>query len=54
MGEHKREIKTAAKENLGLHELRQHKIWFDEEYLGVFDQREQVKMKCVEDPSQRM
>ena len=27
----KENIKTLAKENLGLHELKQHKPWFDEE-----------------------
>jgi hypothetical protein len=27
-------IKTAAKESLGLHELKQHKPWFDEECSG--------------------
>ena len=27
-------IKTSAKERLGLHELKQHKLWFDEECLG--------------------
>ena len=32
-------IKTSAKETLGLHELKQHKPWIDEEYLGVLYQR---------------
>ena len=27
----KKNIKTSAKESLGLHELKQHKPWFDEE-----------------------
>jgi hypothetical protein len=27
----KENIKTSAKESLGLYELRQHKLWFDEE-----------------------
>jgi hypothetical protein len=27
----KENIKTSAKESLGLHELKQHKPWFDEE-----------------------
>jgi len=30
----KENIKTSAKESLGLHELRQHKPWFNEECLG--------------------
>ena len=29
-------IKASAKESLGLHELKQHKPWFDEECLGFF------------------
>ena len=32
----KENIKTSAKESLGLHELKQHKPWFDEECLGFF------------------
>jgi dsDNA-specific endonuclease/ATPase MutS2 len=34
----KEKIKTAAKESLGLQELKQHKPWFDEECLGFLDQ----------------
>jgi hypothetical protein len=30
----KENIETSAKELLGLHELKQHKPWFDEECLG--------------------
>ena len=32
----KENIKTSAKESLGLHELKQHKPWFDEECLGFW------------------
>jgi len=32
----KENMKTSAKESLGLHELKQHKAWFDEECLGFF------------------
>ena len=32
-------IKTSAKERLGLQELKQHKPWFDEKCLGFLDQR---------------
>ena len=45
-------IKTSAKESLGLHELKQHKPWFDEECLGFLDQRKQAKMQWARDPSQ--
>ena len=45
-------IKTSAKESLGLHELKQHKPRFNEESLGFLDQRKWAKMQWVEDPSQ--
>jgi len=35
----KENIKTSAKESLGLHELKWHKPWFDKECLGFLDQR---------------
>jgi hypothetical protein len=43
--------KTSAKDSLGLHKLKQHKLWFDEECLGFLDQRKQAKMQWVQDPS---
>ena len=45
-------IQTSAKESLGLHELKQHKPWFDEECLGFLDQRKRAKMQWIQDPSQ--
>jgi hypothetical protein len=36
-------IKTSAKESLGLHELKQHKPWFDDEYIRFLDQMEKAK-----------
>jgi len=45
-------IKTLAKENLGLHELKQIKPWFEEECLGVLDQRKWAKIQWIRDPSQ--
>ena len=45
-------IKTSAKESLGLQELKRHKIWFGEECLGFLDQRKQARIQCVQDPSQ--
>ena len=48
----KENIKTSAKESLGLQELKQHKPWFDEECLGFLDQRKQAKMQWLHDPSQ--
>ena len=50
----KEDIKTSAKESLGVHEWKQHKPWFDEECLGFLDQRKQAKMQWVQDPSQTM
>jgi hypothetical protein len=48
----KENIKTSAKESLGLHEWKQHKPWFDEECLGFLDQRKQAKMQWMQDPRQ--
>ena len=42
-GNIKENIKTSAKERIGLHELKQHKPWFDEECLGFLDQRSRLK-----------
>ena len=49
----KENIKTSAKENLGLLELKQHKPWFDEECLHFLDERKQAKLQWVQNPSQR-
>jgi len=38
-------IKTPPKESLGLHELKQHKPWFDEECLRFLDRMERAKMQ---------
>ena len=48
----KESIKTSAKESLGLHELKQHKPWFEKECLDFLDQRKQAKMQWIQDPSQ--
>ena len=48
----KENIKTSAKESLGMHELKQHKPWVDEECLRFLDQRKQAKMQWVQNPSQ--
>jgi hypothetical protein len=48
----KENSKTSAKESLSLYELKQHKPWFDEEYLRCLDQRQQVKMRWVQGASQ--
>jgi len=48
----KENIKTSAKESLGLHELEQHKPWFDEECLRFLDQRKQAKMQWLRYQSQ--
>ena len=48
----KENIKTSAKESLGLQELKQHKPWFDEECLGLLDQRKHAKMQRIHDPCQ--
>jgi hypothetical protein len=48
----KENIKTSVTDSLVLHELKQYKPWFDEECLGVLDQRKQAKMQWVQHPSQ--
>jgi hypothetical protein len=48
----KESIQTSARESLGLHESKQHKPWFDEEFLGFLDRRKQAKMRWMQDPSQ--
>jgi predicted RNA-binding protein Jag len=45
-------MKTSATESLGMHEMKQHTPWFDEECLGILDQRKQPKMQWIQDPSQ--
>jgi len=47
----KENIKTSAKKSLGLHELKQHKPWFDNKCLEFLDQRKQAKMQWMQDPS---
>jgi len=51
-GNIKHDIQMSAKESLGMHEWKQHKPWFDEECLGILDQRKWAKMQCVQDPCQ--
>jgi hypothetical protein len=41
----KENIKSSAKESLGLYEWKQHKPWLDEECLLFSDQRKQAKMQ---------
>jgi predicted RNA-binding protein Jag len=48
----KENIKTSAKGSLGLHEMKLHKPWFDEECLGILDQKKRAKMQWVQNPSQ--
>ena len=47
----KENLKTAAKESLGLHEWEQHKPWFDKECVDFLDQTKQAKMQWIQDPS---
>jgi hypothetical protein len=48
----KENIKASAKDSLVLHELKQHKPWFDEEFLSFLDQRNQAKLQWLQDPNQ--
>ena len=47
----KENIQISANESLSLHELKQNKHWFDEECLGLLDQRKRAKMLWIQDPS---
>jgi hypothetical protein len=44
-------IKTSAKESLGLYELKRHKPRFDEECSHLLDQRKCAKMPWLRDPN---
>jgi hypothetical protein len=46
----KENIKTSAKDSLGLYERKQHKPWFDEECSQFLCQRKQGKMQWLQDP----
>jgi len=48
----KENIQTSAEEILGLHEVKQNKPWFDEEWLGFLEQSRRAKMQWMQDPSQ--
>jgi len=48
----KENIKTSAKESLGLQELKHRDPWCDEECLGFLDQRNHAKMRWLQDPQQ--
>jgi len=48
----KENIRMSAKESLGLYELQQHKLWFDDECSGFLDQRKQAKMQWLQVPNQ--
>jgi hypothetical protein len=47
----KENIKTSAKENLGLYELKQHKPLFDDECLQFLDETKQAKTQRLWDPT---
>jgi len=51
----RRTLKRISKphlKSLGLHKLKQHKPWFEEECLHFLDQRKQAKMQWVQAPNQ--
>jgi hypothetical protein len=45
-------IKISEKEHLGYYELKKHKPWFKELCSKLLDQRKQVKLQWVQDPSE--
>ena len=44
-------IKTSAKDSLGLHELKQHNPWFDERCARFLNQGKQAKVQWLQDPN---
>jgi len=48
----KKNIKISAKKSLDLYQLKQCKLWFDEECLCFFNRRKQAKMQWLQDPNQ--
>jgi hypothetical protein len=48
----KENINASAKHNLGLHELKQHERWFDEECSRFLDHRQLAKLQWIQDPNQ--
>jgi hypothetical protein len=45
------DIKTSAKESLGLYELKQRKPWFDENCLRLLDKRKLAKIQWLQNPN---
>jgi hypothetical protein len=45
-------IKISAKESLGYLELKKYEPWLDEGCSKLLDQREQAKLKWLQDPSE--
>ena len=52
MGEIKRMSEPQLIKVLGLYELKQYKLWFDEKCLGFLDQRKRTIMQWLQDPNQ--
>jgi hypothetical protein len=48
----KENIKTSAKESLGMYKLKHHKPWFDEECVKFLDRRKQAKMQGAQETNQ--
>jgi hypothetical protein len=52
LGKYQTEYQDLAKESLGEDEQKKHKPWFDEQCSKFTDQRKQVKLQWLQDPSQ--
>jgi len=48
----KQNTEISATDSLSLYELKQHKLWFDEECLRFLHQRKQAKMQWLQNPKQ--
>jgi hypothetical protein len=51
MIKYRENIKISAKESLVYYELKKHKPWFEEGRSELLDQRKQVKLQWLQDPS---
>jgi hypothetical protein len=45
-------IRISAKESLGYYELKKHKPWFDEGCSTLLEQRKQLKLQWLQDPTE--
>ena len=45
-------VKKKSDKELGLYKLKQHKTWFDEEWLGFLEQMKLARLQLLQNPNQ--